>query len=94
MNPSEWENYEKALKAKKPNATFLSELPEIAAFRRAFRRKEQRIFDDLLAKAQKHSQISQLIEHALPLEVIVLCMLVELQREIMQLRDIFAPPLP
>jgi hypothetical protein len=77
----------KSIKSKEEQKRLvLSEIQEIQAFRRVLRREDQKVLDDILARAQKHERAGELVEHALPLEITLLCMLVEQQREIMRLR--------
>lgn len=56
---------------------FLQEQQSLARFRRALRRQDQVIFDDLLADARRHLAAAAYASHLLPFEVMLLAMLVE-----------------
>ena len=56
-------------------------------FRRALRRSDQVALDDLFASAHQHLAAAQYAAHALPLEVFLLCMLLEEHKQVMRLRQ-------
>jgi len=58
-----------------------------ARFRRALRRSDQVALDDLFASAHQHLAAAQYAAHALPFEVLLLCMLLEEHKEVMTLRQ-------
>jgi hypothetical protein len=60
-------------------------------FRRALRREEQVIFDELFARARKHIMAINQADHILPFEAILLAMLIELMREIVDLKRRIEP---
>jgi hypothetical protein len=59
----------------------------LAKYRRALRREDQIVLDDLLIAAHKHRAASSLSGHLLPFETFLLSMLIEEHREVMRLRD-------
>lgn len=67
---------------------FLQEQGTFTRFRRALRRSDQLILDDLFANAQQHLAAASYAAHALPFEVFLLAMLLESQKEIKRLRDL------
>jgi hypothetical protein len=67
--------------------TFLQEQGALARFRRALRRSDQVIFDDLFARAHQHLAAAAYAAHALPLEVFLLAMLLEEHKEVRLLRQ-------
>lgn len=58
-----------------------------ARFRRALRRSDQVILDDLFASAHQHLAAAQYAAHALPFEVMLLSMLLEEHKEVLRLRQ-------
>ncbi len=72
-----------------PSATqvFLEEEAAFGRFRRALRRSDQLILDDLFTSARRHLAAAQYASHALPLEVFLLAMLLEEHKEVMRLRE-------
>jgi hypothetical protein len=77
--------------------TFLDEQGALARFRRALRRSDQLVFDDLFARAHQHLAAAAYASHALPLEVFLLAMLLEEHKEVRALRqclESLQPPLP
>jgi hypothetical protein len=72
-----------------PSATqiFLEEQAAFSRFRRALRRSDQLILDDLFTSARRHLAAAQYASHALPLEVFLLAMLLEEHKEVMRLRE-------
>jgi hypothetical protein len=71
-----------------PSATQLMHQEEaaLARFRRALRRGDQLVFDDLFTAAQKHISAAAYAAHALPFETFLMAMLVEEHKEVMRLR--------
>jgi len=77
--------------------TFLNEQGALARFRRALRRSDQLIFDDLFARAHQHLAAAAYAAHALPLEIFLLAMLLEEHKEMQALRqrlESLQPPPP
>lgn len=56
---------------------FLEEKAAFARFRRALRRQDQLILDELFADAQQHLAAAGYAAHALPFETFLLAMLLE-----------------
>ena len=67
---------------------FLQEQEAFAKFRRALRRSDQLVLDDLFASAHQHLAAVAYASHALPFEVILLCMLREEHKEMLRLRQL------
>ena len=67
--------------------TFLEEEQAFARFRRALRRSDQLILDDLFASARQHLAAAAYASHALPFEVFLLSMLLEEHKEVVRLRQ-------
>jgi hypothetical protein len=67
---------------------FLEEQQAFAHFRRALRRSDQMVLDDLFSSAKQHLQAISYASHALPFEVLLLSMLLEEHKEVMRLRGI------
>lgn len=65
---------------------FLQEEGALARFRRALRRGDQRVLDDLLDAAHRHLAAAAYAAHALPFEIYLLAMLLEEHKEVMHLR--------
>ena len=72
-----------------PTASMLVQQEEqsFARFRRALRRSDQVALDDLFASAHQHLAAAQYAAHALPFEVLLLCMMLEEHKEVMTLRQ-------
>ena len=66
---------------------FLEEETAFAKFRRALRRSNQLVLDDLFASARQHLAAAAYASHALPFETILLCMLLEEHKEVIRLRQ-------
>jgi phage tail protein X len=66
---------------------FLDEETAFAKFRRALRRGDQLVLDDLFASARQHLAAAAYASHALPFETILLCMLLEEHKEVIRLRQ-------
>lgn len=73
-----------------PSATqlMLQEEASMARFRRALRRGDQLVFDDLFSSAQKHISAAAYAAHALPFETFLMAMLLEEHKELMRMREI------
>jgi len=73
-----------------PSATqlMLQEEASLSRFRRALRRGDQLVFDDLFTSAQKHISAAAYAAHALPFETFLMAMLLEEHKEVMRLREI------
>jgi hypothetical protein len=67
---------------------FLQEQESFSRFRRALRRTDQQVLDDLFAAAHQHLAAAAYAAHSLPLETFLLAMLMEEHKEIMRLRQI------
>jgi len=70
-----------------PSATqiMLKEEAALVRFRRALRRGDQLVFDDLFTAAQKHISATAYAAHALPFETFLMAMLLEEHKEVMRL---------
>jgi hypothetical protein len=68
--------------------TFLQEEASFSKFRRALRRSDQIVLDDLFAAARQHLAAAAYASNALPLETFLLCMLLEEHKEVMRLRSL------
>ncbi len=55
----------------------LEEQQAFSRFRRALRKEDQLVFDELFARVHRHLPAISLADHALPFEAILLAMLVE-----------------
>jgi hypothetical protein len=64
----------------------LEEQQAFLKFRRALRRDEQQIFDELFARARKHIMAINQADHVLPFEAILLAMLVEMMHDVIELK--------
>ena len=73
---------------------FLEEQGSLARFRRALRRSDQLVLDELFADAHQHLAAAQYASHALPMEVFLLCALIEQRKEILHLRTLVEKALP
>jgi hypothetical protein len=66
---------------------FLNEQEAFSRFRRALRRSDQQVLDDLFASARQHLAAAAYASHALPFEVFLLAMLLEQRKEVLHLRQ-------
>ena len=66
---------------------FFQEQQSFARFRRALRRSDQLILDDLFASAHRHLAAAAYAAHPLPFEVFLLAMLLEEHKEVQRLRQ-------
>ncbi|MFN8385050.1 MAG: hypothetical protein U0V48_10980 [Anaerolineales bacterium] len=64
-----------------------AEEANLARFRRALRREDQIVFDDLFTAAYKHRAAAAYAGHLLPFETFLLAMQIEDHKEVMQLRE-------
>ena len=65
---------------------FLQEQEAFSRFRRALRRSDQLILDELFASARQHLAAASYAAHALPFETFLLAMLLEERKQVIQLR--------
>ncbi|HEX9012530.1 MAG TPA: hypothetical protein VF813_03400 [Anaerolineaceae bacterium] len=65
---------------------FMQEQEAFARFRRALRRSDQIVLDDLFAEAQQHLSAAAYAAHALPFEIFLLAMLLEEHKQVLRLR--------
>lgn len=63
-----------------------SEEKNLARFRRALRREDQIVFDDLFTAAYRHRAAAAYAGHLLPFETFLLAMQIEEHKESMRLR--------
>jgi len=63
-----------------------TEEANLAKFRRALRREDQLVFDDLFVAAYKHRSAASYAGHLLPFETFLLAMQIEDHKEVMSLR--------
>lgn len=63
-----------------------TEEANLAKFRRALRREDQLVFDDLFVAAYKHRGAASYAGHLLPFETFLLAMQIEDHKEVMSLR--------
>jgi hypothetical protein len=73
-----------------PSATqlLIHEEAAFGQFRRALRRSDQLVLDELFRYAHLHIAEAQYASHALPLEVFMLAMLLEKHKEVIRLRKL------
>lgn len=64
-----------------------AEEANLAKFRRALRREDQRVLDDLFTAAYKHRAAAAYAGHLLPFETFLLAMQIEDHGEMMRLRE-------
>ena len=65
---------------------FYREQESFARFRRALRRSDQKVLDDLFASARLHLAAASYAADVLPMETFLLAMLLEQHKEVMRLR--------
>ena len=63
-----------------------TEEANLAKFRRALRREDQIVFDELFSAAYKHRAAAAYAGHLLPFETFLLAMQIEDHKEVMHLR--------
>lgn len=66
---------------------FYYELESLSQFKRALRRSDQLMFDDLFANARLHLAEAAYAAHSLPLEIFMLAMILEEHKEVMRIRQ-------
>lgn len=64
-----------------------AEEANLARFRRALRREDQIVFDDLFTAAYRHRAAAAYAGHLLPFETFLLAMQIEDHKEVMHLRS-------
>ena len=64
-----------------------SEERNLARFRRALRREDKLVFDDLFVAAYKHRAAANYAGHLLPFETFLLCMQLESHKKSMQVKE-------
>jgi len=69
------------------NQYLIQEERAFSQYRRALRRSDQLILDDLFAAARQHSAEAAFAAHALPFEVALLSMLLEEHKIVMRLEQ-------
>jgi len=67
--------------------SFLAEQESLSRFRRALRREDQLALDDLLAAARHHLAAAAYASHLLPFETLLLAMLVEEHKRVLDLQQ-------
>ena len=65
---------------------FLQEQESFVRFRRALRRSDQQVLDDLFTAAQQHLAAAAYAAHAQPFEVLLMAMMLEEHKEVLRLR--------
>jgi hypothetical protein len=68
--------------------TFLQQQEAFARFRRALRKQDQEVLDDLFNAASQHALAAALADRTHPIENMLLCMLLEQRKEVNRLREI------
>ena len=66
---------------------FQEEQAALARFRRALRREDQLILDDLFASAHRHLAAASFAAHISPFETLLLAMLIEEHKTVLRLRS-------
>ena len=66
------------------------EKSELGRYRRALRKEDQRVFDELWTHVSKHMMACTQANHLLPLEIFLFTMLLEEHKEIRRIRRILA----
>jgi hypothetical protein len=67
---------------------FMQEQEAFSRFRRALRRSDQLVLDDLFASARNHLAAAAYAANALPMETFLLAMLLEEHKEVIRLRTL------
>jgi len=67
---------------------FLQEQESFARFRRALRRSDQQVLDNLFSAAHQHLAAAAYAAHSLPFETFLLAMLIEEHKEVLRLRGL------
>ncbi len=71
---------------------FLEEQAAFSRFRRALRRSDQLVLDDLFASAHQHLAAAAHAAHPLPFETFLLAMLLEEHKRVMHLQHLLNDP--
>ncbi len=66
---------------------FLQEQESFSRFRRALRKSDQKVLDDLFASARQHLAATTFASHALPFEMFLLSMLLEEHKMTLRLQE-------
>lgn len=66
---------------------FYQEEQGLSRFRRALRRSDQLVMDELLSYTRKHLAAATYATHVLPMEIFFLAMLLEEHKEVLRLRQ-------
>lgn len=69
------------------NQLVLSERRKFADFRRTLLRADQKVFDEAFARVMRYTPAISQAGHALPFETILLAMVIELYKEVIELRQ-------
>lgn len=69
------------------NQYLIQEQDAFSRFRRALRRSDQLVLDELFSAARKHAAAQAYAAHALPFEAALLSMLLEEHKEVTRLRQ-------
>jgi hypothetical protein len=67
--------------------SFLGDQEVITKFRRALRRADQLALDDLFSHTIQHEQAARLVDQSQPMETLLLAMLIEEHKQVMQLKS-------
>ncbi len=67
---------------------FQNEQDSFSRFRRALRKSDQLVLDDLFSSARRHLAEAAYASHALPFEIFMLSMLLEQHKEVLRLRQL------
>jgi len=73
-------------RVQKQNA-FQEQIRALDRFRMVMSEEEQKAFDDILQRAEKHSSISYLAPRHSPFEQLLLTMMIEIHKEVEKLKD-------
>ncbi len=76
------------------NQYLIQEQETFNRFKRALRRSDQLVLDELFTAARKHAAAMAYASHALPFEVALLAMLLEERKEVQRLRQMMAELAP
>ena len=69
------------------NQTILTEITNYSNFKRALRKPDQQLLEELFTYARQHTMAISLADHALPIESMLLAILIEQQRRINDLTE-------
>jgi len=76
------------------NQYLIQEQETFNRFKRALRRSDQLVLDELFTAARKHAAAMAYASHALPFEVALLAMLLEERKEVQRLQQMVAALTP